>query len=131
MIDGLGGATCELILGAAKPAGDAAGKRRLWQETGASAVDLESGAVARVARRLGLPFAVLRAICDPAERSLPPAALIALNETGRIQILQVLASVAANPAQLPMLIALARDAAAARQALIRRVTELRHRLAGV
>ncbi len=41
-------------------------KARLFAATGAVACDMESGAVARVAARHGLPFAVLRAICDPA-----------------------------------------------------------------
>ena len=127
MVDALGGATSELILGTADVVADAETKRRLWEQTGASAVDTESGAVARVARRHGLPFAVLRAVCDPAERSLPPAALVALDRAGGIRILNVLASVAAAPSQIPALIQLARDAAIARRALIRRVAELRDR----
>jgi adenosylhomocysteine nucleosidase len=131
LTDALGGATCHSILGASEIVGDAREKHRLWQQTGACAVDTESGAVARVARRHGLPFAVLRAICDPAERSLPAAALAALGRAGKIQLAKVLASIAADPAQLPALIVLARDAAAARRSLIRRVAELRERLAGV
>lgn len=131
MIDALGGATAGLILGAADVVADADTKQRLWEQTHASAVDLESGAVAQVARDRGLPFAVLRAICDPAQRHLPPAALLALDPGGAIQLLKVLASVAARPGQISELLALARDAAAARRALIRRVAEIRDRLAGV
>ena len=96
-------------------------KARLFERTGAIAIDLESGAVARVAMRHGLPFAVLRAICDPAERDLPPAALAALDNAGAIGIARVLASVVRHPNQVPALIALGRDAAAARVALKRRV----------
>jgi adenosylhomocysteine nucleosidase len=92
-------------------------KARLFAATGALAIDLESGAVARVAARHGLPFAVLRAICDPAGRSLPPAALAALDAAGAIGIWRVLASVARHPGQVPPLIALGRDAATARAAL--------------
>jgi adenosylhomocysteine nucleosidase len=84
-------------------------------------VDLESGAVARVALAHGLPFAVLRAVADPAERNLPPAALLALDGAGRIGILRVLGSVFGNPGQILGLLALARDAAAARRALVGRV----------
>jgi adenosylhomocysteine nucleosidase len=91
---------------------------------GAVAVDLESGAVARVAARHGLPFAVLRAVCDPAERDLPLAALAALDRRGSIGILRVLGSVVRQPAQIPALLALARDAAAARRALVGRVGDL-------
>lgn len=131
MIAALGGPTVDLVLAGSEIARDAADKRRLWQQTGAAAIDMESGAVARVARRHGLPFAVLRAVCDPAERSLPPAALLALDQTGAIDVLKVLGSVAASPSQIPALLTLTRDAATARRALIRRVAELGNRLAGV
>ena len=121
----LGGATPHRLLAAATIATDAAAKRRLWLETGAAAVDLESGAVARVAKAHGLPFAVLRAICDPAERDLPPAALVALDASGAIGLARVAGSVAARPGQIPALLRLAADAAAARRALARRVTSVR------
>ena len=98
---------------------DAGEKARLFASTGAGAIDLESGAVARVAARHGMPFAVLRAVCDPAGRTRPPAALVALDGRGAIGLLRVLASVARRPGQVPSLIALGRDAAAARAALKR------------
>lgn len=107
-----------LLAGAAIVA-DAAEKALLFARTGALAVDLESGAVARVAARHGLPFAAVRAVCDPAGRSLPPAALVALNHRGAIALLHVLAALVRQPGQLPALIALGRDAAAARAALRR------------
>ena len=95
---------------------------------GFDAVDLESAAVAAIAQRHGLPFAVLRAVCDPADRSLPRAALVALDVTGRIGGLRVLAAALSNPTELPALIALALDANRARRALRQRVggTTLRH-----
>src|SRR5215469_12254574 len=61
-----------LLLGADTPVATIEEKRRLWGETGAAAVDLESGEVARVATERGVPFGVLRVVCDPAARSLPP-----------------------------------------------------------
>ncbi len=94
-----------------------AAKRRLHLDTGALAVDLESAAVARAAAAAGIPFAVLRAICDPAGRDLPPAALAALDRTGGIGALRIARSVLRQPGQIPSLLALARDAARARQAL--------------
>ena len=97
----------------------AAEKRHLFEMTGAGAVDLESGAVARVALQHGLRLAALRAICDPATRDLPPAALVALDARGAIGLLRVLRSLVARPAQLPALLGLARDAAAARRSLVR------------
>jgi adenosylhomocysteine nucleosidase len=99
---------------------DAAAKAALWRQTGAMAADIESGAVACA----GLGFAVLRVVCDPAERTLPPAALTALDAAGRIRPVALLRSLARRPGQIPGLIALGRDAAAARRALLARVREI-------
>ena len=109
--------TTQVLLAGAAIVATVGDKRALWQRTGAAAVDLESGAVAQVAARHGLPFAVLRAVCDPAGRDLPPAALIPLGVGGRIPLGRILVSVMARPGQVPGLLALARDAAAARASL--------------
>jgi adenosylhomocysteine nucleosidase len=98
-----------------------ADKAALYKTSGADAVDMESGAVAEVAAAHGIKFAALRAICDPATRDLPPAALIALNAAGAISALSVAISVLRRPGQIPALLRLARDAAAARAALVKRV----------
>lgn len=94
-------------------------KARLWQRYGAAAIDLESGMVAEVAAACGVPFAVMRAICDPASRSLPPAAVEALDETGRVRPMKMAGMLARHPQDILGLVALGRDAARARRALIR------------
>ena len=116
-----GAVTPGVLLGGATIAATAAEKRRLHETTGAAAIDLESGAVARIAAAAGLPFAALRAVCDPADQDLPPAALTALDAKGAIGPVRVLASLARHPAQLPALLVLAGHAAAARRALRRAV----------
>ncbi len=113
-----GGLTDHALLAGSTVAASAAGKRALFTATGACAIDLESGGVAKAARRCGVPFAVVRAICDPAERDLPPAALVALDAAGVIGISRVLRSVLAHPGQIPDLLAVARDAALARRSLM-------------
>ncbi|HEY0419517.1 MAG TPA: hypothetical protein VGC80_08355 [Acetobacteraceae bacterium] len=123
----LGGFTSGPILAGAAIVASTAEKQRLWQSMRADAVDLESGAVARVARRRGIPFAVLRAICDPAGRDLPPAALVALDQSGAIGLLRVLGAVLRRPGQIPALLTLASDAARARRALVDRVARLNSR----
>jgi adenosylhomocysteine nucleosidase len=99
-------------------------KRRLRKQTGAAAVDLESGAVGQVASAHGIPFAVLRSICDPADRALPPAALAALGLRGEIEVWRVLISIVAHPGQLPALFELAAAAAAAKRSLAERVSQI-------
>ncbi len=96
-------------------------KQQAWSRTGALAIDLESGAVARTSAAFRLPFAVLRAVCDPAQQDLPAAALLALSGAGRIRLFSVLRSLAVSPGQLPQLLRLGRQAAAARRALRMRV----------
>jgi adenosylhomocysteine nucleosidase len=117
----LGGSTTHLLLGHDSIVASVEDKRRLRDETGAVAVDLESGAVARVASTHGIPFAVLRAICDSAASTLPPAAQAALDSYGGIRVWRLFASIAANPRQLPAVLALAAAAATARRALLGRV----------
>lgn len=102
----------------------AAEKAALFARTGAAAVDLESAAVAEAAGRHALPFAVLRAICDPAHRSLPRAALVALDPQGKISTGAVAREAMKRPAEFAALIALGVDAARARRALTRRVKQI-------
>lgn len=115
----------ERLLAGDQVVASAARKAQLWQETGAAAIDLESGAVAQVAAAHGLPFAALRAICDPASRDLPSAAVEALDEAGRVMPKKMAGILARHPQQIWQLIALGRDAARGRRALIRGAESLR------
>lgn len=94
-------------------------KLRLFEATGACAVDMESHAVARVAADSGVPFAALRAVADPAGRALPHAALDALDADGRWRAQRVIVGLAKRPWETPGLIALALDARRAFAALRR------------
>lgn len=105
------------IAGVASPVVAADDKRRLQHAVGACAADMESHIVARVAADHGLPFVCARVVIDPAERTLPPAALAALRDDGSTDIGAVLRSLLEHPGQLPALLAVARDARAARRAL--------------
>ena len=102
----LGGATPHALFGGDRIAVTATAKQHLFVATGCAAIDLESGALALVAQAHGIPFAVLRAICDG----------------GAIGLLRVIGSVLVHPGQVPALLALGRDAQAARRALMARVS---------
>jgi adenosylhomocysteine nucleosidase len=117
----LGGSTGQPIMAGLKIAARAHDKAALFRRGRADAIDLESGAVARAASARGLPFAVLRAVADPAARDLPIAALIPLKPGGGIDLPRILLSVLAHPAQIPGLIEIGRDAGRARAALVARV----------
>jgi hypothetical protein len=113
------------VWGAALPAASAAEKAALHRATGALAVDLESLAAARLAARAGVACWVVRAVADPAERSLPAAALVPLRGDGHPDLPQVLRSVARAPSQIPALIRLAIDTRAALNALAEAAPRLR------
>lgn len=114
----LGGATVDLLTDAPAIIVSRSAKSAMWAASGAAAVDLESGPLALAAARAGIGFAVLRAVCDPADRDLPPAALAALDSNGAIGGLRIAQSILRHPSQLPTLIALGRDASRARRTLV-------------
>jgi len=91
----------------------AAEKARLFAATGCVAVDMESGVVAVS----GLPFAVLRVVCDDVRRDLPPAAVDVVAGGGAIDPLRLAWSLMRRPGQIGTLMALGRDAATARRAM--------------
>ncbi len=94
-------------------------KRALHESAGTVAVDMESHIAARIAARHGVPFAACRVIIDPAERTLPPAALVGMRPDGRPDVLAVLRSLCQQPRQLFALLRVVADAHAARTALFR------------
>jgi hopanoid-associated phosphorylase len=110
-------ARCGPVAGLDAPLASSAAKAQLWQAGGALAVDMESHAAALAARRLGLPFAAVRVVLDPAWRSLPPCALKGMREDGGTDLAALLRELARAPGQLGPLLLLARDAWRARRAL--------------
>jgi adenosylhomocysteine nucleosidase len=94
-------------------------KSALRNATGAAAVDMESLAAGHFARARGVPFAILRAVSDSANRDLPPLALAAVDPTGGVNIGAVIRELIRSRSQLRGLIAAAVDSAAAIRALRR------------
>ncbi|HTO39447.1 MAG TPA: hypothetical protein VL026_00615 [Rhizomicrobium sp.] len=94
-------------------------KTDLYERTGAIAVDMESHIAAAAAAARQVPFAALRVVCDPGDRTVPPAALVAMRSDGSIDAKAVLRSVMAAPQQLLSLGYLARDSAQAFRTLLR------------
>jgi adenosylhomocysteine nucleosidase len=97
------------IVGAEEIILDPRDKIVLHKETGATAVDMESHIAAAYATSVGLPFAALRVINDPASRSLPALALNALKPNGDICPRKVLRGVARKPTVIPSLMRTAHD----------------------
>ena len=100
-------------------------KASLFRATGAAAADMESHIVAHFASERQLRFAVIRAVADPAERGLPPAALAAIRPGGGIDLPALARSIIGQPSQLAALTRLGLDARAGMRALERAARALR------
>jgi hopanoid-associated phosphorylase len=109
----------ERFASAPAPVLTASEKAQLRDATGAAAVDMESLIAGRFARESGAPFAILRAVADPAERDLPPLASGVVDAEGRVNARAVVAGLLRSPRQIAQLPALARDSRAAFAALER------------
>ena len=79
-------------------------KAALRSVTGAAAVDMESHIAADYAAKAGLPFAALRVISDPADRSLPALAKAAIKPNGDVDLRKILRGVVRNPRLLRALV---------------------------
>ncbi len=97
--------------------GQPADKQALFKASGAAAVDMESAAVADVARGAGVPFLAVRAVLDPAARVIPVGILGAIEPSGRLRGLSLLHALVARPRTLIDLLQLRADLRAARATL--------------
>jgi adenosylhomocysteine nucleosidase len=107
------------IIGVDTPVAEVASKRDLHRATGAAAVDMESHVVARLAVTHGLAFTALRVIVDPADRAIPPAALMGMGPGARADGVAVLRDLVARPSQLSLLLRVSMDAFIARSEMLR------------
>lgn len=119
LLEGLPQAVYADISGVDAPVVAREHKRDLHEAAGTVAVDMESHIAARIAARHGVPFAACRVILDPAERTLPPAALVGMSADGRTDALAVIRSLSQEPRQMPAMLRVIADARAARAALVR------------
>jgi adenosylhomocysteine nucleosidase len=102
-------------------------KRRLHAETGADAVEMESGMIRQICRDHQIPSATLRVISDSAEQDLPLDFNTLLNERGRLRLGRLVVALLRSPAKVAGLLRLqrqtrlaARNLARALQALLQR-----------
>jgi len=81
-------------------------KALLHQATGSAIVDMESHRIGEVCSACNIPFFVLRAVCDPANQSIPAAAAHAIDDHGKTRPMAVAAGLIKNPGDLPDLMRL-------------------------
>jgi len=91
-------------------------KSAVRRETGACAVDMESSAIAQVARVHGVPFIAVRVIVDTAGDSLPPA-VTGATRAGQVRLMRLMVGLIRSPVEVASLLRLARRYRAALRAL--------------
>jgi len=101
------------VAGVDAPAMTVARKSELRRSSNAIAVDMESHIAGAFAQAMGLPFAIVRVACDPAERALPPLAARAIKPNGGVHLPLVLRELVREPRQLKDLIRAGVDSGAA------------------
>jgi hopanoid-associated phosphorylase len=114
LINALPKARAGTILGQSTIATAARVKAELRQSTGADLVDMES----HIAAKINLPFVALRVVSDAADRTLPPATLVAMRPNGTVSLGRVLWSVLKQPSQIPSLLRTGRESERAFAALL-------------
>ena len=90
-------------------------KRALAEASGAAAVDMETAAIAGLARQHGIPCAAVRVIADPLELDLPSVVLAARGD--RLLPLEIPMRLLLKPNEMPAIRNLSRAFSAARRSL--------------
>jgi adenosylhomocysteine nucleosidase len=120
------GARFGVVAGASAVVSAPDAKRSLRLMTDALVVDMESAVAAAFAASRGLPFAVLRAVADTAEETLPLAAAVGLSRSGRPAPGRVAVALLRRPGELPALVQVAKRSRTALDALARVARDLPH-----
>ncbi|MGR9116693.1 MAG: phosphorylase family protein [Gammaproteobacteria bacterium] len=81
-------------------------KKRIRQGSQAIALDMESAAIAEVAKLAGLPFLVIRSVADPASADLPGAISASLDNEGQVELARLLRHLLRHPLEVIGLIRL-------------------------
>lgn len=105
------------LLSVALPLATLEAKSQARANTRACAVDMESFAIAQVAARMGVRFAVARVVIDGAGDALPQSVIRATGDFGDVNLPRLVAGLVRAPADLPMLLRLPRRYGTARRAL--------------
>ena len=92
-------------------------KQQISQQSQAIALDMESAAIADVAKNANLPCLAIRSIADPVDQDLPLAVLNSLNADGQVELPRLFRHLFLHPWELNGLIRLGRHFHAAQKTL--------------
>lgn len=102
-------------------------KSRLWMQTGALAVDMESAAIVAWARAHGLGAAVVRAVSDTADQAVPADLAALVEPGGRVRTVGALRVALRRPRAVADAMTLGRGTAAATRAVAAALAKITRR----
>jgi adenosylhomocysteine nucleosidase len=105
------------LLSVAQPLSTVDAKSQARVRTGACAVDMESFAIAEVAARMNVRFAVARVVIDGATEALPLSVIQATGKFGEVNLPRLVAGLVSAPADVSLLLRLPRRYRAAMHTL--------------
>ncbi len=120
----------DVLVSVSRPVGGVADKADLVRRYGASAVDMESVALARVAHDNELAFLAVRVVVDPFDAPVPEGLMHGLDAWGRPRVGALLAALGIDAQQWRALWRLGRDFAKARPILAQAAGVLTGRSSG-
>src|SRR5688572_10101047 len=84
-------------------------KRKLWESTGADAVEMESQIIRAIARAHGIPSATIRVISDDATENLPLDFNALMTADQRLNYPKLILTLLTSPTKIPALLRLQRQ----------------------
>ncbi|MBT8445052.1 MAG: hypothetical protein HKN81_11185 [Gammaproteobacteria bacterium] len=96
-------------------------KRRVREQSNATAVDMESATLQQAARLAGIPFVALRVVLDGAGEVIPASVASGVDRAGDATPLRLLRALCMRPADIPGLLRLASSLRVANAALERAI----------
>ena len=99
------------------PLSDASQKKAFREASGAVAVDMESGTLARLAHQHQIPFVVIRSVADTSTMSIPPSILKTMSVEGKINFALLCQQLLLHPADCLALLRLGRGFGKAKRTL--------------
>jgi adenosylhomocysteine nucleosidase len=94
-------------------------KQKLFQSNNAAAVDMESAALAQLAKEHIIPFISIRVIVDPANMTIPFTVMNNMDDNGNVAITKLLFGLLKKPGDITSLIRLAKNFNKAQKEMIK------------
>lgn len=107
----------EILSESSKVLVDKAAKQKFYEQTNATACDMESYTIALVAKKFKIPFNAIRFISDTHTETLPQSVFTSINEDGHLNMLNFLFQLLKNPSEISQIRKLAKNFSAVKKTM--------------